>query len=266
MSCRMDVAQESEARLLWRRLFADFSMGFRRLLLVIVVAAVPVVVMFASVIASIVIYGDANSLAAARGIRPLENSPETWTAVFFFWPFLHFGWHHFLGNAPFAFILGFFICLRGVIDYVVVFCLSTWIGGLGVFLTGGPNTVHAGASGIIMGCFAALVLRVVFERSLVSLFWACVVAIWYGSLFYIMIPSEAYSWQGHLFGFLGGAAAAAVLGIWGRRREQRAAKSNEIGSEMDELTRFDDLRLDQNVDRLASESAMFAEVEKQMIK
>ncbi len=261
----MDVAPESEVRLLWRRLFADFSMGFRKLLFFVVIAGVPVVAMFACVVASAVLYRDASELASAYGIHPLENTGATWVAVFFAWPFLHFGWQHLLGNAPFAFALGFFICLRGVVDFIVVFCLSTWIGGLGVFLTGGPNSVHAGASGVIMGCFAALVLRVIFERSLVSLFWAAVVAVWYGSLFYILIPSEAYSWQGHLFGFLGGAAAAAVLGVWGQRQARaRAARGNEIGSEVEELTRFDDLKLDQNVDRLASETAMFEEVQKQM--
>jgi membrane associated rhomboid family serine protease len=265
LGLEMDVAPDSEVRLLWRRLFADFSMGFKKLLFYLVVAGLPIIAMFACMFASIIVYGDASELATRRGIHPLESSTNTWLAVFFAWPFLHFGWPHLLGNAPFAFALGFFICLRGVVDFIVVFCLSTWVGGLGVFLLGGPNSVHAGASGVIMGCFAALVLRVIFERSLVSLFWAAVVAVWYGSLFYILIPSSAYSWQGHLFGFLGGAAAAAILGVWGQRRERaRAARSNEIGSEVEELTRFDDLKLDQNVDRLASESAMFAEVHQQM--
>ncbi len=183
-------------------------------------------------------------------------------AVFLAWPWLHFGWGHLFGNLPFFFALSFAICIRSIIDFVVVFCLSMWIGGLGVWLFGGSNSIHAGASGVIMGMFAALLCRVIFERSLVSLIWAAIIAVFYGSLFYVLIPSAAYSWQGHLFGFLGGFVAAAVLGV--RSQRERARAGNEIGSENQELTRFDDLKLDENIDRFASKDEMFKEVEQQM--
>lgn len=253
------VSPESEARLLWRRMFSDCLVGFRRLLLYVMVAALPVAIMFAVEIASSV-QGDPSLLASEYGIFP--RKAHSMLSVFFLWPWLHFGWSHFMGNAPFCFILGFLCCLRGVLDFVVIWIMSMWIGGLGVWLTGGAQTVHAGASGVIMGFFGALLLRVVFEKSLVSLIWALVVAIFYGSLFYIMIPSSAYSWQGHLFGFLGGVAAAAVLGTCNQYRMRNQTKSqNEIGSSSQELGVFDDFQLEGRIDRLADEDAMMKEVQ-----
>ena len=111
-----------------------------------------------------------------------------------------------------------------------------------------------------MSFFGALLLRVVFERSLVSLFWAILVAVFYGSLFYILIPSEAYSWQGHLFGFIGGVVAAAILGICWRRNKSRSENDRDESNEND-LGVFDDLKLGDGIDRLASEEIMMNEVQ-----
>lgn len=241
-----------------------------------------------------------------QGIRPLDFRHLD---GILYWPFLHFGWRHFTGNAPFCLILGFLVILRGIVDFVVVwlfgnnsllshlyirfggvvfFCLSfgyprldfwfiftkglslaQFVGGIGIFLAGGPNTVHAGASGIITGFFGCLLLRVVFERSLVSLIWALFVAIFYGSLFYILIPSQAYSWQGHLFGFLGGVMAAGILGACHNRRAQQykapGPSKGHIGSDDIELTPFDDFNLDpNNSEKYSDHDAMMKEVENSM--
>jgi hypothetical protein len=59
-----------------------------------------------------------------------------------------------------------------------------------------------------------------------------------------------------------GCLAAAILGVRSQRAKARAA--NEIGSDTTELTRFDDLKLEENIDRLASQEEMFKEVESQM--
>ena len=252
------VRQESEARLLWRRLFADCRQGVRRLLFYVVLVAAPVALMFLVEIVSTV-QGNSSGLAVRYGIVPLDKNR---LGSIFIWPFLHFGWPHLLGNAPFCLALSFLVVLRGgAVELLVVYAMSTVIGGVGVWLTGGPNTVHAGASGVIMGFFGALLLRVLFDRSLVSLIWAAVIAIFYGSLFYILIPSRAYSWQGHLFGFLGGVAAAAILGsCCGKSRQKEESTPH---NDDEELGVFGDPKLEQGVDRLASESDMMREVEEQ---
>jgi membrane associated rhomboid family serine protease len=185
-------------------MFSDCQLGMKKLAVYAILASLPVAAMFVLVVVSAVVYRDASALAAMHGIKPRESTSENWVAVFLSWPFLHFGWSHLSGNAPFAWVLGFICCLRGVLDYVIVFVFSMWIGGLGVWLFGGPFSVHAGASGVIMGFFGALLVRVVFDRELVSFIWGAIVAVFYGSLFFVLIPSEAYSWQGHCFGFLGG--------------------------------------------------------------
>jgi membrane associated rhomboid family serine protease len=196
-----DLETESETRLLWRRLFSDCRQSFKKMFLYVLVVSLPAAVMLILETYSAAVAKPA-SLAVSYGIYPLN--PHSFPSVFLYWPFLHFGWGHLFGNLPFYLILGFLCCIRGVLDFVVIFVAATWVGGLGIWFTGGRGSVHGGASGVIMGFFGALLLRVVFEKSLVSLFWAAVVAVFYGSLFYIIIPSSQYSWQGHLFGFLGG--------------------------------------------------------------
>lgn len=263
---------ESETKILWRRLFADCRQGLRKLLLCVIVVVTPVLCMFAVEIASAAT-GSPSWLAFSYGIRPLQLTWQNFFSIVFLWPFLHFGWQHLLGNAPFCLALGFLVAIRSVWDFFVVWTLSCCVGGLGVFFTGGIHTIHAGASGVITGFFGCLLLRVLFERSLASLLWALFVGIFYGSLFYVLIPSEAYSWQGHLFGFLGGVLAAALLGTCKRKKNNlsegggsslSSSHSNVMGSEEMELTPFDDFKLEHDVDRLASEEAMMREVQQSM--
>jgi hypothetical protein len=60
----------------------------------------------------------------------------------------------------------------------------------------------------------------------------------------------------------GGCLAAALLGV--RSQRLRARANNEIGSDAEQLTRFDDFKLEDNIDRLASPEEMFKDVEMQM--
>lgn len=197
-------------------------------------------------------------LACMYGIFPREVPGLRGIPI---WSFFHFGWPHFTGNATCLLGLGIMVIMRGVLDFVLVWVLATLVGGVGVWCTGGTNTVHAGASGVIMGLFGAILTRVVFERSLVSLFWAIVVAGVYGSLFYIVLPSQAYSWQGHLWGLMGGILTAAILGCCARRAATRKQAQNEIGSEDVTLTPFDDFALERDRDKFTDEQRMKEEVD-----
>lgn len=131
-------------------------------------------------------------------------------------PFLHANLQHLLANTiPFV-ILGAVILLRGARAFITVAIVSALIAGLGTWLFGAPGTMHIGASGVVFGFFGYLLFRAAYDRRLSSFLIALVVALLYGgSLLMSIIPAQGISWSGHLFGFLGGVAAARLR--YGRR-------------------------------------------------
>ncbi len=254
------MAQDSPWRMRARALFSDFRHGVNFLVIRIAVVVLPVAVCFAIQIAS---SATGISYASRWGIFPRQVDGLFGILT---WPFLHFGWGHLLGNASFLLVLGIMVAVRGIIDFCLVWLLAQFVGGFGTWCTGGAHTVHAGASGVIMGLFGCLLFRVVFERSLVAVFWAAVVAILYGSLFYIILPTDAYSWQGHLWGLLGGIMAAALLGCYSQRRNRIEHERNQIGSSEVALSPFDDFELERGAGKFADQDAMFAMVDKELQK
>jgi membrane associated rhomboid family serine protease len=127
-------------------------------------------------------------------------------------PFLHAGFDHLIGNTiPFV-VLGLAIALSGLARVAVVTGLVMLIGGLGTWVFAPENTVHIGASGVVFGYASYLVSRGGFDRSLLELaMGALVVAVWGGALLASLVPHEGISWQGHLFGAIGGVVAARLL-------------------------------------------------------
>jgi membrane associated rhomboid family serine protease len=129
-----------------------------------------------------------------------------------FMPFLHSGFRHLLANTiPFV-VLGGMVMLTGMANFFIVTAVTMLVGGLGIWLFGGSNSIHIGASGLVFGYFGYTLMRAYFERSLVTIVLAVVVFLLYGSIFLGIFPFQAgISWQGHLFGFIGGALAAYLL-------------------------------------------------------
>ncbi|HEX6747487.1 MAG TPA: rhomboid family intramembrane serine protease [Longimicrobium sp.] len=132
-------------------------------------------------------------------------------------PFLHTGFGHLIANTVPFLIFGWLILLHDVRDYVKVSLLAMLVGGLGTWLTGMPGSVHIGASGVIFGYFGYLLLRGFFRRSVGSILLSLVLGIVYGYMMFGVLPQGGISWQGHLFGFLGGVLSAYLLN---RRRPQ----------------------------------------------
>jgi len=86
------------------------------------------------------------------------------------------------------------------------------VGGLGTWVFGGPNTVHIGASGIVFGYFGFLLSRGYFEREFMAIALSVLVFVMYSGLLLGILPTHpGISWQGHLFGFLGGILTAKLL-------------------------------------------------------
>ena len=137
--------------------------------------------------------------------------PRTWGGL---WnipiaPFIHGDFDHILSNTVPLLVLGALILMRGVIEFVFVVFVTTFVSGFGTWLFGEGNTEHVGASGIVFGFFGYLVFRIAFDRKLSSGLIALGVAIAYSSaMMYSLIPEEQISWSGHFFGFVGGFIAA----------------------------------------------------------
>ncbi len=153
------------------------------------------------------------------GIRP-RNLSGLWGILFA--PWLHGSLGHLIANSIPFLILGWFVMLRETSDFWIVTTITMLVGGLGVWLFGGVNTIHLGASSLIFGYLGYLLLRGYFERSFASILVAVIVGSLYGSIIWGILPAQpGISWQGHLFGFLGGVLAARLSARRSLPRKQR---------------------------------------------
>ncbi|MFG2224349.1 rhomboid family intramembrane serine protease [Streptomyces sp. NPDC048644] len=127
--------------------------------------------------------------------------------------FLHFGFGHLAANTLPLLVLGFVAALRsGVRRFLGVVLLIILTSGLGVWLTAAPHSNTAGASGVVFGLFGYLLVRGFIDRKILDIGIGAVVAVLYGSIVWGALPTDSgISWQGHLFGLLGGVLAAFVF-------------------------------------------------------
>jgi len=127
-------------------------------------------------------------------------------------PFLHAGFDHLVSNTIPFLVLGLLIALNGAFRVLAVTAVVMLVGGLGTWLFAPENTLHIGASGVVFGYASYLISRGVFNKSVLELaIGALVVLVWGGALLGSLVPREGISWQGHLFGAIGGIVAARLL-------------------------------------------------------
>lgn len=145
-------------------------------------------------------------------------------------PFLHVDFSHLLANTPACAVLLFLIALSGQKAVWVSSVCTVIVGGVGIWLTGPENSVHVGASILIYGWVAFLVLRGFFVRSFGQIALGVVVALIYAGLFWGLFPGNpGVSWQGHLFGAVGGAVAAFLTGRQtGRQASRQTGKKTGL--------------------------------------
>lgn len=129
-----------------------------------------------------------------------------------FAPFLHGNFPHLIANTVPFLTLGWLVMLRRTSDFWMVTAIAALIGGLGTWLIAPTFSIHIGASGIIFGYLGFLLSRGYFERNFASIALSVTVGVLYGSLIWGVLPQQpGISWQGHLFGFIGGIVAARIL-------------------------------------------------------
>jgi membrane associated rhomboid family serine protease len=144
-------------------------------------------------------------------------------------PFLHAGFGHLLSNTlPFV-ILGLAIAFEGIKRLGAVTLIVMLVSGLGTWLFAPADSIHIGASGVVFGYAAYLIVRGVFNRSLGQLALAAVVVLFLGgALLGGLVPRAGVSWQGHLFGAVGGVIAAWVLANRPNRSEAEPLPSGRV--------------------------------------
>ncbi len=164
----------------------------------------------------------------ANGIRPLE-ADGLWGIVFA--PVLHANWQHLAANTVPLLVLGFLMTLAGLSRFVWATAIVWILGGFGTWLIGdlgsscGP-TDHIGASGLIFGWLAFLLVFGLFVRRVSAIIIGLVVLFAYGGVLLGAMPvlhqCGGVSWQGHLCGAMAGVVAAYLLSA--PERKARAAR------------------------------------------
>jgi membrane associated rhomboid family serine protease len=149
------------------------------------------------------------SLDLAGGIMPRRVSGIDGVL---FAPFLHGSFPHLYANSIPLILLGTFVLASGLRRFLWSTALIMLVSGMGVWIFGQQGTVHVGASGVIFGFLGLLLARGVVERS----WWNLGVGLLIGLLYWWqltgMLPGEdGVSWEGHLFGFIGGVLAAVLF-------------------------------------------------------
>jgi membrane associated rhomboid family serine protease len=150
-----------------------------------------------------------HSLNRTFGLRPRSLDGVLDILTF---PLLHANLTHLLSNTLPLIIFGFLVFLSGVRVFATAVA-SSWLGsGLVVWLIGGFN-VTVGASGLVFGLFAFLLVRGFFNRNWWQILLSAALFMAYGGILFGILPTVAsfVSWQAHLGGAVGGVAAALLL-------------------------------------------------------
>ena len=194
-------------RIDWRGTAMERTVNLRRRLLrqAIVLGAFVAILWFLEILDALFLRGALDGFGIAP--RALTSLPAILAA-----PFLHAGFGHLMANTiPFV-VLGWMVMWRRTSDLFVVFLASAVASGLGVWLFGGAHTLHLGLSGVIFGFLGFLLARGYYERSAGAIGVALAAFLLYGGILWGVLPlQQGVSWQGHLFGFVGGVVTAYVM-------------------------------------------------------
>lgn len=153
------------------------------------------------------------------GIRPRSEDGLVGIAAA---PLLHGGFTHLEANSVPMLVLGFLVAVVSTARYVAVLAWSWVVSGAGVWLVAPSGSLTVGASGLVFGLLSYLLVAGFLERSATRILVGVAVFFVYGGVLLGVIPGEpGISWQGHLFGAVGGVLAA--YSLVDRRRPPRGS-------------------------------------------
>jgi len=127
-------------------------------------------------------------------------------------PFLHFDIRHLMGNSIPLLVLLMLLAGSRARSWEIV-GETVFFGGLLLWLFG-RSANHIGASGLVFGLIAFLIVSGLLERRLLSLMVSLIVGFFYGgTLLSGVLPriGSAVSWDGHLCGAVAGTLVAYSL-------------------------------------------------------
>jgi membrane associated rhomboid family serine protease len=157
-----------------------------------------------------------NGLIFQGGLAGLGIHPRSLYGLvgILFAPFIHVSFAHLIANTVPLLVLGWLVMLRQKRDLITVSALAALVGGLGTWLIAPALTVHVGASILIFGYLGYLLFRGIFERRFWPIVGSVVTFFLYGGALFGVMPGQVgVSWQGHLFGLIGGILAARLLSM-----------------------------------------------------
>ncbi|MEL6814338.1 MAG: rhomboid family intramembrane serine protease [Cyanobacteria bacterium J06598_3] len=135
-----------------------------------------------------------------------------------FAPLLHRDLAHLVANTVPFMVLGWLVLIQDALPNGTAFygvsATILLVGGLATWLLG-RAAIHVGASGLIFGYIGFLLVSGYAGPTLLTVGIAAVVLVMYGRQLWGMMPTflrkggagQRVSWEGHLFGFVGGVAA-----------------------------------------------------------
>ena len=151
------------------------------------------------------------------GIEPRSEDGLVGIAVA---PLLHSGWTHLEANSVPLLVLGLIVAVVSTARFFGVIAWTWVVSGFGVWLVAPSNSVTVGASGLVFGLLAYLLVVGFLERRAIGILVSVGVFLLYGGVLLGVLPGQpGVSWQGHLFGALGGVLAAYHLANRRRPRD-----------------------------------------------
>lgn len=142
------------------------------------------------------------------GIIPRE--PATLLGIIFS-PFLHVNAAHLMMNSVMLFALSGVILMDGREVYFSASGCIILLSGLLIWLFARPG-LHVGASALVMGYFAFVLVNGISHPSLITIAVAIICLYYFGGLFINLFPQEKrVSWEGHVFGFIAGIVTSFLI-------------------------------------------------------
>ncbi|MFB6317462.1 rhomboid family intramembrane serine protease [Saccharicrinis sp. FJH54] len=174
------------------------------------------------------------SSLARLGVYPRELK-GLWGILFM--PFIHGSIGHIVTNSISFLLLstGLFYFYRTIA--LKTFILLFFIANTLLWISGRPSW-HIGASGLIYGIGAFLIVSGIIRRHVGLVAVAFIIIFAYGSMFWHIFPlkiNDPVSWEGHLMGTLTGIALAIIFRNEGPQRKEWKWEEEEEQEENDEI-------------------------------